>query len=197
MFRRVIVYRPTASGDDFKRYRNGGYWQVSASCGVTATDTKTNQYWTGSAGPPNLTSYTLDITYTSPVVCDPFSTDGGAGLDAKAGQVFYAWNPADGDIPFKTDDSPEAHPLDVINPGVASSIIVANHATMWFMYKPGTPGSIWVPIDSVNWNWSGQAIGPSHWILTNYAWSQNPTGAPTDTYPEWDGYRNLTPTPAP
>lgn len=25
-----------------------GYWQVSTSCSVTVTDTKTSQYWTGS-----------------------------------------------------------------------------------------------------------------------------------------------------
>lgn len=48
-----------------------GYWQVSASCGVTVTDTKTNQYWSGSANtaPPRpLTSYTLHIEYGGLVV---------------------------------------------------------------------------------------------------------------------------------
>ncbi len=42
-----------------------GYWQVSASCGVTVTDTQTNQYWSGSgnAGPEDLTSYVLHIEY--------------------------------------------------------------------------------------------------------------------------------------
>ncbi len=47
-----------------------GYWSVSTSCTVTVTDTKNNEKWSGSAncGPDNLTSYTLDITYTGPVV---------------------------------------------------------------------------------------------------------------------------------
>ncbi len=47
-----------------------GYWAVSVSCSVTVTDTKTNQYWGGraNAGPEDLTSYTLDITYTGPLV---------------------------------------------------------------------------------------------------------------------------------
>ncbi len=44
-----------------------GYWQVSASCGVTVTDTKTNQYWSGSAnaGPEDLTSIILTINPNS------------------------------------------------------------------------------------------------------------------------------------
>ena len=47
-----------------------GYWAVSASCGVTVTDTQTNQYWSGSAtaGPKYLTSYILDISYGGNVV---------------------------------------------------------------------------------------------------------------------------------
>jgi len=42
-------------------------------CSVTVTDTKTNQYWTGSAnaGPEDLISYTMDITYTGTVVGVP------------------------------------------------------------------------------------------------------------------------------
>ena len=41
-----------------------GYWQVSASCSVTVTDTKTSQYWTGSAnaGPEDLTSATVSFS---------------------------------------------------------------------------------------------------------------------------------------
>ena len=40
-----------------------GYWAVSVSCSVTVTDTKTSQYWTGSAnaGPENLTSVAVDL----------------------------------------------------------------------------------------------------------------------------------------
>jgi len=41
-----------------------GYRQVSASCGVTVTDTKTNQYWSGSgnAGPEDLTSVEITVS---------------------------------------------------------------------------------------------------------------------------------------
>jgi hypothetical protein len=67
-----------------------GYWQVSASCGVTVTDTKTNQYWSGSAnaGPEDLTSYTLDITYTGPVVG---GSDSGTVVTNKTIDVHAGW----------------------------------------------------------------------------------------------------------
>ena len=47
-----------------------GYWQVSVSCSVTVTDTKTNQCWSGSAvaGPQPLTVYVLHIQYGGNVV---------------------------------------------------------------------------------------------------------------------------------
>ncbi len=67
-----------------------GYWQVSASCSVTVTDTKTNQYWTGSgnAGPVDLTSYTLDITYTGPVVG---GSDNGTVVTGGAEDIHAGW----------------------------------------------------------------------------------------------------------
>ncbi len=47
-----------------------GYWEISSSCAVTATDTKTNKYWTGTgaAGPDDLTSYILHINYGGGIV---------------------------------------------------------------------------------------------------------------------------------
>ncbi|MGC9261652.1 MAG: hypothetical protein ACP5I8_16430, partial [Phycisphaerae bacterium] len=68
-----------------------GYWQVSASCGVTVTDTKTNQYWSGSAnaGPEDLTSYTLDITYTGPVAGG--SSDSGTVVTNKTTALHAGW----------------------------------------------------------------------------------------------------------
>ena len=49
-----------------------GYRQVSASCGVTVADTKTNQYWTGSAnaGPRYLTDCTLGSNFLSLELAD-------------------------------------------------------------------------------------------------------------------------------
>ncbi|NNM88617.1 MAG: hypothetical protein HKL95_08870 [Phycisphaerae bacterium] len=68
-----------------------GYWQISASCGVTVTDTKTNQYWSGSAnaGPEDLTSYTLDIAYTGPVVGG--GSDSGTVVTNKTTAVHAGW----------------------------------------------------------------------------------------------------------
>ena len=66
-----------------------GYWAVSVSCGVTVTDTQTNQYWSGSgnAGPKDLTSYTLDITYTGPTV----SPDTAGVVTDKTTHIHAGW----------------------------------------------------------------------------------------------------------
>lgn len=121
----------------------------------------------------------------------------GAGLDAdsKHGKVFFGYIP--GDPSLSTNDSPNTQPAVVTN-GVAAKIVVNDTATIWLMYQPKVPGSIWVPISSINWNWGGTDtfVGGS-WSLTNGSWAHNPTGSATHTFPDWDGYRNLTVTPAP
>ena len=68
-----------------------GYWAVSVSCGVTVTDTQTNQYWSGSgkAGPQDLTSYTIDITYTGSVVDS--SPDSGTVVTNQTVDVHAGW----------------------------------------------------------------------------------------------------------
>ncbi|MGC8541748.1 MAG: hypothetical protein ACP5QA_14125 [Phycisphaerae bacterium] len=57
--------QPSASSSATLRFTPliAGYWEVSVSCSVTVTDTKTNQCWSGSAnaGPQDLTSYILYI----------------------------------------------------------------------------------------------------------------------------------------
>jgi hypothetical protein len=118
-------------------------------------------------------------------------TVGGAGLDTlnRNGGVFYGVSPP--------SDSPNTDPGAVAN-GPVGKIVVADHATMWFMYKPAAVGSIWIPIDSVNWNWGGtETLSNGAWALTGGTWAQNPGGTATNTFPVWDGYVNHTPTPVP
>ena len=118
----------------------------------------------------------------------------GAGLDTK---FPYGANPVDGDAPFKTDDSPDTQPGVVTN-GPVGKIVVADHATMWLIYKASVPGSIWVPIDSVNWNWGGtDSNSGAGWILRKPSWSKNPAGQATHTYPVWGGLANKTPSKTP
>ncbi len=116
----------------------------------------------------------------------------GAGLDSlnrQQGGVFY------GVIP--PDDSPGTPPGAATN-GPMAKIVVADHATMWLIYKPSVPGSIWVPIDSVNWNWGGtDSNSGAGWILRKPSWSKNPAGQATHTYPVWGGLANKTPSKAP
>lgn len=69
-----------------------GYWHVSASCTVTVKDTKnSNLVWqgSGSAGPVDLTSYELDITYTGPVV--GAAPDSGTVVTNKTQNVHAGW----------------------------------------------------------------------------------------------------------
>lgn len=113
----------------------------------------------------------------------------GSGLDSlnrTTGGVFYGNNPP--------EDSPYTSPNFISN-DVATKIAVADHATMWLMYLPKAAGSIWVPIDSVNWNWGGtDTLVNNSWSLSNGSWSRNPTGAETNIFPIWNGYANLSPT---
>ncbi len=71
-----------------------GYWRVSMSCSVTVIDVQTAQYWGGSAnaGPEDLTSYTLDITYTGPVVVgSTVTTDNGTVVTNETQDVHAGW----------------------------------------------------------------------------------------------------------
>ncbi|MGC8541750.1 MAG: hypothetical protein ACP5QA_14135 [Phycisphaerae bacterium] len=110
----------------------------------------------------------------------------GAGYDTQSNSGFlYDTVP-----PFSTDDNPAAWPG---NTG-ANSISIADHGTMWLIYKPATAGSIWVPVDSVNWSWAGTDLfnaGLGTWTIANTSSSLNPAGGPTNTFPIWSGPDNL------
>ncbi len=83
-----------------------------------------------------------------------------------------------------TNDNPARGPVS----GVAK-ITVADTPIMWLMYKPAAAGSIWVPIDSVNWNWGGTDYYDGNtgtgWNTTGTTQSNNPPGMITNTYPVW------------
>ncbi|MDD4539780.1 MAG: hypothetical protein PHT80_12250, partial [Lentisphaeria bacterium] len=57
----------------------------------------------------------------------------------------------------------------------------------WLMYKPNSPGAIFVPLRKIDWFWSGKATrSGTTWSLTA---SEKPPAAPTSTttvdFPEW------------
>ena len=122
----------------------------------------------------------------------------GAGLDTG---FPYGPDKALGDSPFRTDDNPATAPSAIPqNYGAAERIVVADHATMWLMYKPAASGAIWIPIDLVNWNWGGTDLyqaGPGTWQIANTSSAQNPSGASTHTYPVWGSLANKSFMPAP
>lgn len=120
-------------------------------------------------------------------------TVGGAGLDTlnRNGGVFYGVSPP--------SDSPNTDPGAVAN-GPVGKIEVADHATMWLIYKPSVSGAIWIPIDSVSWNWGGTDLfnsGAGTWGIANSSSAQNPSGAATNIYPEWGSPANYQFEPTP
>lgn len=157
------------------------------------------------ANPGKITGFSGDFNWVQVYAPDQsywdasgnlLDTVGGAGLDTK-----FPYGPDGplGDVPFKTDDSPSTGPNPIgMSNGPAAKIVVADHATMWLIYKPSATGSIWVPVASAAWNWGGTdtLVGGS-WALTNGSWAQSPAGPPTNTYPQWAGLASKTFTKGP
>jgi len=57
---------------------------------------------------------------------------------------------------------------------------------MWLMFMPSGSGSIWVPLRSVNWSWSGSASrSGTVWTLTSSSNTINPSDADSTTHPTW------------
>jgi hypothetical protein len=65
-------------------------------------------------------------------------------------------------------------------------VTATNSFEMWLMFKP--TGGQWVPLRTVNWNWSGTAsLSGTNWVLNGNGWSANPTDADAGTtFPQWN-----------
>ncbi len=60
--------------------------------------------------------------------------------------------------------------------------------SIWLMFKPSTPNSIWVPVRKVNWYWKGNAVQSSgSWSLTSSTHATNPSDADSTDHPTWTG----------
>jgi hypothetical protein len=63
-------------------------------------------------------------------------------------------------------------------------------ATMYLLWKPGLQNSIFVPLGTVGWQWSGDAVynaGNQTWTLNSSSKSANAFSA-SSTYPTWTRY---------
>lgn len=67
-------------------------------------------------------------------------------------------------------------------------VTVSDSFTMFLMFKPTVSDSIWVPLRSVNWSWTGEASKDSQGQWSLDASSKN-TGnsSETSTHPTWSG----------
>ena len=82
-----------------------------------------------------------------------------------------------------TDDSPGTPLSDDLKVKTVSDTF-----TMWLMFKPSNTDSIWVPLRSINWSWSGTATrSGTTWTLTSPGDTPNPSSSTTTTFPTWVG----------
>ncbi len=90
----------------------------------------------------------------------------------------------------RTEDSPGAN----INKPYCKSKYVTDSRTfrMYLEFQPSEPtNSQWVPLRSVLWHYSGEAVlvvtncATTSWVGTNFSANSNPTDSPADGYPLW------------
>lgn len=91
------------------------------------------------------------------------------------------------DVPNQaiTEDSP----LEILDPECSYKTVSANdHYTMWLLFKPQTANAIYIPLKSVDWNWSGSGTRSTicgSWTLANPSNTINPIGENTTEHPQW------------
>jgi hypothetical protein len=140
---------------------------------------------TWSSTTPNGFSGTYEWVQTVNPVHSKTDTNGkvwtfqGAGLDT---QYPYPIN-SDGHV----YDSPQVS----LTPDANGTYVTAtgnDSFQMYYMFQPSFSNSIWVPLNVINWFWSGTAV----WDATNQIWdctardsSPNPPAPTTTTFPQW------------
>lgn len=67
----------------------------------------------------------------------------------------------------------------------SAQITTDDDYTMWLMYKPASPDSVWVPLKKVNWFWNAQADGLNRKWTTTGNNSINPSFNDTIDFPRW------------
>lgn len=98
-------------------------------------------------------------------------------LDTRGLAIAYSNNPV-------TSDSPGLR----LDNGNCTEAKVSDEFRMWLMFKPDEPDSIWVPLRSVAWSWSGKAKKKnSKWQLTGAHNTVNPRSSDTTNFPIWFG----------
>jgi hypothetical protein len=146
-----------------------------------------------SATPPGAFSFVQLINFANTTYHQsngtPCLNNIGFGYDGGTGTYPYGnaiTPPGTSNAPTSTDDSP-SDPLFSDDNEVTSSF----SATMYVMWTPsGVPGPIPVPLGSVAWGYSGDAIqntGTGVWSINPQTTSQGNAGlfAPSNTYPTW------------
>lgn len=87
-----------------------------------------------------------------------------------------------GNLP-SVSDNPHA-----ILPNDATTVVVGSTYTMWLMFKPSGGDSIWIPLRSVDWRWSGTAKQQDGmWTITKSDHSESPESVETTKFPIWNG----------
>jgi hypothetical protein len=117
--------------------------------------------------------YVLDDTSSATV---PQYNDVGGILDVPPGKKDAEWDPALYDVPA------------VALTTNYSAVTINEKFQTFLMYKPPTPGAIWVTMAILNWHWAGTATATAlgNWgQATASSFSANPQGAPGNSLPTW------------
>jgi Bacterial Ig-like domain (group 2) len=138
--------------------------------------TRTVNYPSGFSGDVAWVQVVTSSTISSTDNNGSFQSNHYAGLDTSFPYSYLA----------TTEDSPRLG----FPPCDYQAVNDSDSFTMWLMFRPSnTPGNpIWVPLRSVDWNWSGGGGRFGNfcsWILNSSSHSTNPTDSDTTTFPQW------------
>ncbi len=163
------------------------------SLGIPTSQTTAGIAWTITGGPNPLPGVTgsVDVVQTvnssqvaSPSGCETIGgTNGAIELD---NNLFYAnVPPAPINSIWQASDSPAS----VLNsPTSCSSFTRSDSFVDYLMFQSTKSNSIWTPIMSLTWKWSGTAsFSSGTWSLTASQGAGRPTGHSSYLFPAWSG----------
>ncbi len=135
-------------------------------------------------GAKGATSFVINPTALDSAFPYPFGYNGTTGQGVKTG---YIWQV--GNLGYSGDQPKQPYTLNVDDGGGNHwyNSVANDSFTSWMMYQPPGNNSIWVPLQSLTWNWGGVAI-----LMQGIRWGVRQTplffsssATDTMTYPSW------------
>ena len=155
-----------------------GYGPVGIQFNPTLSSTTGQYEWIQLITNDVLTlTNTAGVTQSCVQVTTPASANG-TGLDT--------------DYPYATGTSTRDSPTAALDSSKYTEEARSFSAQMFLMWNPGLPSSIYVPLGSVTWGFSGTAVyNISNWTLSSSS-AATPSWNPGNSYPTWTDYVSYT-----